>query len=138
MVHYVYSELTPHLIRNARYLNYDNDMYFSPTYGMSLSAAIYLLKDTHYLLYLNGKTDAIFIHKKLKRFFEQSFNIKLPIDEFQCWRGSHLFHQLNQLYVRSWAFQEETWDALGNIWRNMSHFSPVPKGEGEVPFMVKL
>ncbi len=64
-----------------KHMKYAEDMYFSPLYGMSLSAAISVLKDTHYLLYLTDKTDAVFVHKLLKPYLDKAFGIdfKLPL-----------------------------------------------------------
>jgi len=118
------------------HMKYDSDMYFSPLYGMSLSAAVDLLKDTHFLLYLDAKTDAVFVHKKLRKYVEPFFNIELPVDEFLCYRSSHLWHQMNQLYVRAWAFNEPVHEGLRHIHDNMTHFSPVPIEQGNVPFLL--
>eukprot|EP00392_Amoebophrya_sp_AT5.2_P009946 g9977.t1 len=132
------------------HMRYDEDMYFSPIYGMSLSAALSLLEKTHYLLYLDGKTDAIFVHKKLKPYVQKLFSstrmraedededhvIQFPVDEFMCYRSSHLWHQMNQLYVRSWAFNEPVFEGLQHIHDNITWFSPVPIEEGNVPFLL--
>ncbi|CAD7956748.1 unnamed protein product [Amoebophrya sp. A25] len=130
----LYHETKVDLYRD--HMRYDKDMYFSPLYGMSLSAALNLLKDTHFLLYLEGKTDAIFVHKKLRKYVEKAFDVKLPVDEFLCYRASHLWHQMNQLYVRAWAFNEPVYEGLQHIHDNVTHFSPVPIEEGNVPFML--
>lgn len=113
-------------------------MYFSPLYGMSLSKALDLLRDEYYLLYLTGMTDAVFIHKTLKPFYEKTFGITLPVDEFLCWRTSHLWHQMNQVFVRSWAFAEEIHEGLQHIHDNMTNASPVPIEEGNVPFLLHV
>ncbi|CAD7932680.1 unnamed protein product [Amoebophrya sp. A120] len=121
-----------------KHMKYAEDMYFSPLYGMSLSAAISVLKETHYLLYLTDKTDAVFVHKLLKPYLDKAFGIdfKLPLDEFQCYRSSHLWHQMNQLFVRSWAFNEEIHEGLMHIHDNITYYSPVPIEEGNVPFLL--
>lgn len=119
--------MTYHPTKTPQYreaLKYDSNMFFSPLYGMSLSIILERLQETHFLLQLTSRTDAVFIHKSLKKNFERSFGISLPVDEFVCYRGSVLWHQMLQLNVRGWAFNEPIWEGLVHVNDNMTAYSP--------------
>ena len=71
--------------------------------GVSFSALQELLRPTHDFLFFPDLGDSLFAHKKLRPHLERYFGITLPVDEFLCFAGSHLWYMYPTEVVRDWA-----------------------------------
>ncbi|CAE7755720.1 unnamed protein product [Symbiodinium sp. KB8] len=77
--------------------------------------------------------DAILVHKSLKVVVERGLQVKLPQDEFQCYRDSKLWLQMPANYVREWFFARHPSAVIGSIWSNISTVNKELGREG-MPF----
>eukprot|EP00439_Symbiodinium_sp_Y106_P064551 s596_g10.t1 len=111
---------------------YDVDL-LNPFQGCSLSYALHKFRPFGYALLRLTQHDAILVHKSLKVVVERGLQVKLPQDEFQCYRDSTLWLQMPASYVREWFFARHPSAVIGSIWSNISTVNQELGREG-MPF----
>ncbi|CAE7899879.1 unnamed protein product [Symbiodinium microadriaticum] len=111
---------------------YDVDL-LNPFQGCSLSYALHKFRPFGYALLRLTQHDAILVHKSLKVVVERGLQVKLPQDEFQCYRDSKLWLQMPANYVREWFFARHPSAVIGSIWSNISTVNKELGREG-MPF----
>ncbi|CAK9101210.1 unnamed protein product [Durusdinium trenchii] len=99
--------------------DYDIDR-LNPAAGCSLSYALHKFKPFGYHLLRLTPLDAIFVHESVAPIMESGLGIKLPQDEFLCYRSSTLWVQLPGKYVREWFYAPHPAVAFSQIWSNIS------------------
>ncbi|OLP77725.1 hypothetical protein AK812_SmicGene42185 [Symbiodinium microadriaticum] len=106
---------------------------FTPTAGCSLSYALHKFRPFGYDLLRLTEHDAVFVHQSIAKVIEPGYHVKLPQDEFQCYRNSTLWFQRPASYVREWFFAKHPSAVIGRIWSNIS-FLNVEMGREPLPF----
>eukprot|EP00929_Paragymnodinium_shiwhaense_P111776 TRINITY_DN80063_c0_g1_i1.p1 TRINITY_DN80063_c0_g1~~TRINITY_DN80063_c0_g1_i1.p1 ORF type:complete len:611 (-),score=149.59 TRINITY_DN80063_c0_g1_i1:58-1890(-) len=105
----------------------------NPAAGCSLSYALHQLRPLGYHLLRLGWQDAIFVHDSLAAAAEKSLGVKLPLDEFQCYRKSRLWMQFPAMHVRQWFFAAHPSESIGYIWSNITKVQR-DSGRASAPF----
>eukprot|EP00438_Fugacium_kawagutii_P014280 Skav215765 [mRNA] locus=scaffold106:387551:388855:- [translate_table: standard] len=112
--------------------NYDIDQYNAAS-GCSLSYALHKFKLFGYHLLRPLEADAVFVHDSVKAMFESSLGLKLPQDEFLCYRSSTLWLQMPGRYVREWFYAPHPSLVFSQIWSNISVLNR-EMGREDAPF----
>ncbi|CAE7801937.1 unnamed protein product, partial [Symbiodinium sp. CCMP2456] len=111
---------------------YDVDV-LNPASGCSLSYALHKFRPFGYHLLRLTPNDVILVHQSIASSVERGLQLKLPQDEFECYRNSTLWLQMPADYVREWFFAKHPSAAIGHIWSNLSSLSK-ETGRQNVPF----
>ncbi|CAJ1360607.1 unnamed protein product [Effrenium voratum] len=111
---------------------YDIDT-LNPVSGCSLSYALSKFKPFGYHLLRLTSADAVFVHESVANAVERGLQLKLPQDEFLCYRSSTLWMQMPSDYVREWFFASHPALVYSRIWANISALSR-EIGREDAPF----
>jgi len=105
----------------------------NPSTGCSLSYALHKFRPYGMQFLQLTPLDAIFVHDSVVAVFEQSLKMRIPPDEFLCFRKSSLWMQMPVAFVREWFFARHPAMALGMVWSNISALS-LELGHQDAPF----
>lgn len=108
------------VFNSEKWLNAYDVNKLMPSAGCSLSFAIHRFQPFGYHLFRLTAMDAVFVHDSVAWAIEKGFKMKLPQDEFLCYRRSRLWMQMQVSHVREWFFASHPADSFSHIWHNLS------------------